>query len=113
MADTPQESAMKAESEKPRPFGTGYKLIGKDYSTNDLVAKVTGKSKYAEDFRAEGMLFCRLVLSPMPHARVKSINAEKALAMPGVKAILTPAEVPGHADYMNDNGTHDQGRQVG
>ena len=29
MADTPQESAMKAESEKPRPYGTGYKLIGK------------------------------------------------------------------------------------
>ena len=96
---------MKAEQEQPRPYGTGYKLIGKDYSTNDLVAKVTGKSKYAEDFRAEGMLFCRLVLSPMPHARVKSIRAEKALAMPGVKAILTPAEVPGHAAYMNDNGT--------
>jgi len=96
---------MKAEQEKPRPYGTGYKLIGKDYSTNDLVAKVTGKSKYAEDFRAEGMLFCRLVLSPMPHARVKSIRAEKALAMPGVKAILTPSDVPGHAAYMNDNGT--------
>ena len=97
--------AMKAESEKPRPFGTGYKLIGKDYSTTDLVAKVTGRAKYAEDFRAEGMLFCRLVLSPMPHARVKSIDAEKALAMPGVKAILTPSDVPGHAAYMNDNGT--------
>jgi xanthine dehydrogenase molybdenum-binding subunit len=95
----------KAESEKPRPFGTGYKLIGKDYSTCDMVPKVTGAAKYAEDFRAEGMLFCRLVLSPMPHGRVKRINAEKALAMPGVKGILTPAEVPGHADYVNDNGT--------
>jgi hypothetical protein len=30
MADSPQESAMKAESEKPRPYGTGYKLIGRD-----------------------------------------------------------------------------------
>lgn len=105
MPDTPETSAMKAEQQKPLPYGTGYKLIGKDYSTNDLVAKVTGKSKYAEDFRAEGMLFCRLVLSPMPHGRVKAIRAEKALAMPGVKAILTPDEVPGHAAYMNDNGT--------
>jgi xanthine dehydrogenase molybdenum-binding subunit len=95
----------KAESQKPVPFGQGYKLIGKDYSTNDLVAKVTGQAKYAEDFRAEGMLFCRLVLSPMPHARVKRINAEKALAMPGVRGILTPDEVPGHANYVNDNGT--------
>ncbi len=105
MADLDPVGAAKAEAEKPRPFGTGYKLIGKDYSTNDLVAKVTGRSKYAEDFRAEGMLFCRLVLSPMPHARVKRINAEKALAMPGVRGILTPDEVPGHADYVNDNGT--------
>ncbi len=93
-----------AENEKPRPFGTGYKLIGHDYSTNEMVAKVTGQSKYAEDFRAQGMLFCRLALSPMPHARVKRINAEKALAMPGVMGILTPAEIPGHAAYMNDNG---------
>ncbi len=94
-----------AESQKPRPFGEGYRLIGKDYSTTDLVAKVTGQAKYAEDFRAEGMLVCRLVLSPMPHARVKRINAEKALAMPGVRGILTPDEVPGHSDYVNDNGT--------
>ncbi|MGA3334738.1 MAG: xanthine dehydrogenase family protein molybdopterin-binding subunit [Terracidiphilus sp.] len=105
MAETEPVDVLKAENEKPRQFGTGYKLIGKDYPTNDLVAKVTGRAKFAEDFRAEGMLFCRLVLSPMPHARVKRIHAEKALAMPGVKGILTPAEVPGHADYINDNGT--------
>jgi len=105
MADTALTGATKAEDLKPRPFGEGYKLIGRDFSTTDLAAKVTGRAKYAEDFRAEGMLFCRLVLSPMPHARVKHIHAHKALAMPGVKAILTPPEVPGHADYVNDNGT--------
>jgi len=105
MANTVPSDLVQAEAQKPRPFGQGYKLIGHDYSTNDLVAKVTGQAKYAEDFRAEGMLFCRLVLSPMPHARVKRINAEKALAMPGVRGILTPDEVPGHADYVNDNGT--------
>ena len=66
-----------------------YKLIGKDYSTPDLVAKVTGRAKFAEDFRAEGMLFVKLFLSPMPHARVRSIDASAALAMPGVEAILT------------------------
>ncbi len=104
MADGALANATKAEELKPMPFGEGYKLIGKDFSTNDLVAKVTGRARYAEDFRAEGMLFCRLVLSPMPHGRVNRINAEKALAMPGVRGILTPAEVPGHADYVNDNG---------
>ena len=47
---------------------TKYKLIGKNYPTPDLVAKVTGRAKYAEDYRADGMLFCKLLLSPMPHA---------------------------------------------
>ncbi|MDR3753897.1 MAG: xanthine dehydrogenase family protein molybdopterin-binding subunit [Terracidiphilus sp.] len=95
---------MKAESEKPHPYGTGYKLIGSNYKTPDLMAKVTGRSKYAEDFRAEGMLFCRLVLSPMPHGRIRHTDASDALAMPGVKAVLTADDIPAQADYLNDNG---------
>jgi xanthine dehydrogenase molybdenum-binding subunit len=43
----------------------------------DVHGKVTGEAKYAEDFRAEGMVFCRLLLSPMPHARVRSIDASR------------------------------------
>src|SRR5579871_3991297 len=82
-----------------------YKLIGKNYTTPDLVAKVTGKSKYAEDFRADGMLFCKLLLSPMPHARVKHIDAREALKMPGVKAILTADDIPAPADSLTDLGT--------
>ncbi len=73
------------------------KLVGQNYTTPDLIAKVTGQAKYAEDFRAEGMLFAKLLLSPMPHARVKSIDTSAALAMPGVKAILTEADLPGAA----------------
>ena len=41
-------------------------LIGSNYTTPDLVAKVTGRAKYAEDYRADGMLFAKLLLSPMP-----------------------------------------------
>jgi len=70
------------------------KLVGRDYTTPDMVAKVTGRAKYAEDYRADGMLFCKLLLSPMPHARVRSIDTTAALAMPGVKAILTPDDLP-------------------
>src|SRR5712672_73942 len=81
-----------------------YKLIGKDYPTGDLYAKATGKAKYAEDYRADGMLFCKLLLSPMPHARVRNIDARAALAMPGVKAILTADELPPPANSINDNG---------
>ncbi|MDH4067147.1 MAG: molybdopterin-dependent oxidoreductase, partial [Acidobacteriota bacterium] len=71
-----------------------YKLIGKNYQTPDLVAKVTGRAKYAEDYRAEGMLFCKLLLSPRPHARVTRIDPSAALAMPGVHAVLTADDMP-------------------
>ena len=70
------------------------RLIGWNYTPPDLVAKVTGRAKYAEDFRADGMLFCKLLLSPMPHARVRRIDATAALAMPGVRAILTADDLP-------------------
>src|SRR5262249_1823011 len=56
--------------------------------------KVTGRSKYAEDYRAEGMLFCKQLLSPEAHARVRRIDTRSALAMPGVAAILTAADLP-------------------
>jgi xanthine dehydrogenase molybdenum-binding subunit len=80
------------------------KLIGQNYSTPDMVAKVTGQAKYAEDFRVDGMLFCKLLLSPLPHGRVKRIDASKALAMPGVKGILTADELPAPADIVTDLG---------
>ena len=73
---------------------TTHTLVGQNYTPPDLVAKVTGQAKYAEDFRAEGMLFTKLLLSPMPHARVRNIDATAALAMPGVHAILTEEDCP-------------------
>ena len=73
------------------------KLIGQNYTTPDIVAKVTGKAKYAEDFRAEGMLFAKLLLSPHPHARVTRLDTSAAMAVPGVKAILTADDLPAPA----------------
>jgi CO/xanthine dehydrogenase Mo-binding subunit len=71
-----------------------YDLLGKNFTPPDVQAKVTGKAKYSEDFRAEGMVFCKLLTSPMPHARVTNIDASEALAMPGVLGVLTADEVP-------------------
>lgn len=70
-----------------------YKHLGQDFLPHDVVAKVTGEAKYAEDFRVEGMVFARLLSSPYPHARVKNIDASAALAMPGVVGILTADDV--------------------
>jgi xanthine dehydrogenase molybdenum-binding subunit len=99
------KKAVETSKATERQYGAGYKLIGKNYQTPDLYAKVTGKAKYAEDFRAEGMLFCKLLLSPLPHARVRRIHADAALRMPGVKAILTANDLPAPADTLTDNGT--------
>jgi xanthine dehydrogenase molybdenum-binding subunit len=96
-----------------RLVSSDHKLIGKDYPTPDLVAKVTGRAKYAEDYRVDGMLFARLLLSPYPHARVRSIDTSAALALPGVKAILTADDLPAPADSLTDNGTVIKANKLG
>jgi xanthine dehydrogenase molybdenum-binding subunit len=72
-----------------------FKHVGKNFSmAHDLVAKVTGRAKYSEDIRIDGMVFAKVLESPMPHARVRNIDASEALAMPGVVGILTADDVP-------------------
>ena len=110
MPETTSEKPRENKGPQPatpseRVYGVGHKLIGKDYVTPDLYAKVTGQAKYAEDYHVDGMLWAKLLLSPLPHARVKRIDARKALAMPGVKAMLTADELPPPADSLTDNGT--------
>jgi xanthine dehydrogenase molybdenum-binding subunit len=71
-----------------------YRLLGNDFVPPDVHGKVTGRAKYSEDFRFENMAFCRLLTSPMPHARVRSVDTSAAEAMPGVIGILRASEVP-------------------
>jgi len=77
-------------------------LLGKDFTPPDIHGKVTGRAKYAEDFRRDGMVFCRLLTSPMPHARVRSVDATAALAVPGVVGILLPEDVPEQEGVANN-----------
>jgi CO/xanthine dehydrogenase Mo-binding subunit len=69
-------------------------LVGTDYAAPDLRAKITGRAKYAEDFRAPGMVFTKLLLSPMPHCRVRNVDVSRALAMPGVIDVMRASETP-------------------
>ena len=92
-----------------------YKLLGKNFTPPDLRAKVTGKAKYAEDFRVEGMVFCKMLLSPMPHARVTSIDTSDALAMDGVLGVLTAEDVPaakGAGESILTNNPHYIGEPI-
>jgi CO/xanthine dehydrogenase Mo-binding subunit len=66
---------------------------------SDAVPKVTGAFAYSSDLQAAGMLWGKTVRSPHPHARIASIDATEALAMPGVRAVLTHEDVPGRKTY--------------
>ncbi len=70
-----------------------HKHLGQDFIPHDVVAKITGEAKYAEDFRVEGMVFARLLSSPHPHARVRSIDLTEAEQVPGYVGVLLPEDV--------------------
>ena len=78
-----------------------WNLIGKDFVPPDIRGKVTGQAKYAEDYRAEGMVFARLLTSSVPHATITDIDASEALAMDGVLGIIT-ADDDGLADLLTN-----------
>ena len=67
--------------------GKDHKYIGKRTIRPDGADKVTGKATYGADFVQPDMLWGVVKRSPHAHARIKSINFDKALALPGVKAI--------------------------
>src|SRR4051812_35214438 len=71
-----------------------YKVIGTRPVRPDGTDKVTGRAQYGADFHMTGTLIGRVVRSPHAHARIKSIDASAALALPGVKAVITAADFP-------------------
>ncbi|MEQ8955560.1 MAG: molybdopterin cofactor-binding domain-containing protein, partial [Gammaproteobacteria bacterium] len=75
--------------------------IGHDFTPPDVPGKVTGEIKYAEDYKREGMVFARLLTSPLPSGRVVNIDASEALRMDGVVGILTADDLPPVAPPSN------------
>src|SRR6266508_416852 len=69
-------------------------LIGVARPRIDAPQKVTGATRYAADQQVPGLLHARLVLSWEAHALVRSVDAEQALAVPGVVAVLTAEDLP-------------------
>ena len=72
-----------------------YKVVGTRPIRHDGTDKVTGRAKYGTDFQTAGMYYGKVLRSPHAHAIIKSIDASKALAIPGVEAIITGQDMPG------------------
>src|SRR6266567_8251648 len=73
-----------------------FKWVGTRPVRPDGVPKVTGTAQYGSDLAMPGMLVGRILRSPHAHARIRSIDTSKALALPGVKAVVTAADFPDH-----------------
>jgi CO/xanthine dehydrogenase Mo-binding subunit len=69
-------------------------IIGKPFRKVDARAKCVGQTKFADDIVLPRMLFCKMLRSHLPHALIKNIDVSKALALPGVFAVVTGKDFP-------------------
>ncbi|MEM7310139.1 MAG: molybdopterin cofactor-binding domain-containing protein [Planctomycetota bacterium] len=76
------------------PWKGGFQVIGKAHRKSDGLAKATGQAIYADDLQLPGMLHAKILRSPYAHAEIRSIDASKALALEGVHAVITGADLP-------------------
>ena len=81
------------------PMGSPPSIVGRSIPRTDAQAKVTGTLKFAVDYAQEGFLHGKILRSPHPHARIKSIDVEGAKRLPGVVAVLTAKDVPGRKTF--------------
>ena len=70
-----------------------YRTVGKALPRIEGYGKVTGQTKYAADLEFDGLLWAKVLRSSVPHARIVGIDASKAKALKGVRAVLTGADV--------------------
>ncbi len=69
-----------------------FRIVGKRPLRPDGIDKVTGRARFGADMTAPGMLVGRVLRSPHAHARIRGIDASKAEALPGVKAVVTSTD---------------------
>src|SRR3954471_11398667 len=88
----------------PPPREPGMKAVGARLPRYDGIAHVTGRTQYVDDVRVHGTLWCKALRSPHHSARIVSIDAARARAMPGVHAVVTHEDVPhnvyGHLEAL-------------
>ena len=78
----------------PQSSTTDLSLVGKRFPRLDAPAKATGRALYADDLVLPNMIYGKLLLSPVPHAYIKSIDTSRAAELDGVRVILTGTDVP-------------------
>src|SRR6202158_762895 len=77
-----------------RPRTNDYSIIGKSVAMVDAAGKTTGSGKYTDDLSLPGMLYGKILHSPHPHARIKSVDTSGAERLDGVIAVVTGKDAP-------------------
>ena len=85
---------MTTEQANPVPAESEFDVIGTRPIRHDGPDKVTGRARYAADIHPPGWLVGKVLRSPHAHAVIRGIDATRALAIPGVKAVVTSADLP-------------------
>src|SRR2546426_1870206 len=86
--------AGKNVSDRPTVRPSDRRIIGKALRKVDAVAKAPGATGFADDLTFPGMLYCKLLRSTQPHARIVWVDASAAAKLDGVQAVLTGADLP-------------------
>jgi 4-hydroxybenzoyl-CoA reductase subunit alpha len=83
-----------SQSDPPSVVPPFRRIVGQAHRKIDAVAKVTGATIFADDLAFPRMLYCKLLRSSQPHARIVSIDTSAALKADGVVAALTGKDLP-------------------
>ncbi|HET6362731.1 MAG TPA: aldehyde oxidase, partial [Gemmatimonadota bacterium] len=70
------------------------RVVGRSLPKVDAVAKVTGRTRFADDLFLPRMLHCKILRATTPHAEIRSIDVRAAAEMPGVAAVLVGSDLP-------------------
>ena len=81
-----------------------YNVVGGRPIRHDGTDKVTGRAQYGADIQLTGLLYGKILRSPHSHARIKKIDTSRAEAAPGVRAVVTSADLPQPSGRMVDLG---------
>jgi len=92
-----------------------FLIVGKSVVRADALDKVLGKAKFTADYIQKGTVVVKVVRSTQPHARIKRVDVDAALRIPGIHAVLTASDIPGlnqigyaipDQPFLNDEKVH-------
>ena len=86
----------------PWPDDAKFKVVGTSLPRVDGAERTTGRARYTFDVWLPGMLFARVIRSPYPHARVRSLDLTRVQEYPGVRAVITRYNIPPGIEWSGE-----------